>query len=141
MRMKKSFKVLKQIKMRNGFTLIEALLAVALLALLTTVISAPFISGLWSLDVQAEHMLLDSHLRGQMEALVSQDFSMLCSGSDNATIGDQNYTISWTVVNVDLNGDLIPESNAVQVTVSIDELPERSMTTLVVNNEGRLGKI
>lgn len=135
------FKVIKQIKSCEGFTLIEALLSVALLVLVAAAISSNYITGLTTMDEQAERMLLDSHLRSQMEVLVNTDFGSLSSGSDNATIRGKNYTITWTVVNVDLDGDLTPEPNAVQVTVSVNELPNASLTTIIYNNEGKVGKI
>ncbi len=86
-------------------------------------------------------MLLDSSLRSRMEVLVGTEFSSLSNGSEVVTVRGRNYTITWTVANIDLNGDATPESTARQVTVSITELPDRSITTLVVDHEGRIGKI
>ena len=129
------------LKTSKGFTLVEALLSVALLAMVAVGISAPYISGFQALDAQADRMLLDSRLRSAMEALVATDFSALGSSSEVVTVNGQSYTITWTVSNVDLDGDATPEPNAVQVTVSVTELPDRSLTTILVDNEGRVGKI
>jgi len=125
----------------NGFTLVEALFSVVLLGVIATAIAVPYISGFQSLDVQADRMLLDCRLRSRMEMLVGTDFGSLVNGSEVVTVNGENYTLSWTVVNVDLDGDSTPEPNAKQVTVSITELPDRSLTTILVDHEGGVGKI
>lgn len=117
------------------------MLSVALLAIVAVGISAPYISGFQALDVQADRMVLDSHLRSAMEVLVGSDFGSLSSGSEVVAVNGQNYTITRTVANVDLDGDATPEPNAVQVTVSVNGLPDRSLTTIIVDNEGRVGKV
>jgi len=141
MRLKKTSKNVNPLRTTKGFTLVEALLSVALLGLMVTGIATLYVSGLQSLDGQDDRMLLDSELRSRMEVLVSTDFGALSDDSEVVTVNGQNYTIAWTVVNVDLDGDLTPEPNAKQVTVSITELPDRSLTTILVDNEGRVGKI
>ena len=138
---KNRFKALNLLKSAGGFTLIEAMLSVALLGLVAVGISAPYISGFQALNVQADRMLLDSSLRSQMEVLVGTDFGSLSAGSEVVTVRGQNYTITWTVGNVDLDGDATPESTARQVTVAVTELPDRSFTTILVDNEGGVGKI
>lgn len=125
----------------SGFTLLEAMLSVALLALLAVGIAAPYLSGFQALNLQADRMLLDSRLRSRMEVLVSTDFHSLSNGSEVVAVGGQNFTINWTVVPVDLDGDSNPESTAVQATVSITELPDRSLTTILIDTEGKIGKI
>ncbi|MBA7704368.1 hypothetical protein ES703_113174 [subsurface metagenome] len=141
MRLKKTSKNVNPLRTTKGFTLVEALLSVALLGLMVTGIATLYVSGLQSLDGQDDRMLLDSELRSRMEVLVSTDFGALSDDSEVVTVNGQNYTIAWTVVNVDLDGDLTPEPNAKQVTVSITKLPDRSLTTILVDNEGRVGKI
>jgi len=141
MLMKKNHNVINPLKFADGFTLIEAMLSVALLALVAVGISAPYISGFQALDVQADRMLLDSSLRSRMEVLVGTEFSTLSNGWEVVTVRGQNYTITWTVANIDLDGDATPESTAKQVTVSITELPDRFLTTILVDNEGKVGKI
>jgi len=137
----KQVKTFSPITSPSGFTLIEAMLSIALLALVAVGISAPYISGFQSLDVQADRMLLDSLLRSRMEVLISTEFGALGNGSEGVTVRGQSYTLTWTVANVDLDGDLTPEPTARQITVSIAELPERSLVTIVVDHEGRVGKI
>ena len=61
----------------RGFTLVEALFCVTILALMVLGFSAIYSSGFRSLDAQAERVLLDSRLRGRMEFLVSTSFGAL----------------------------------------------------------------
>jgi prepilin-type N-terminal cleavage/methylation domain-containing protein len=122
----------------SGFTLVEALLSVVVLAVMATVVSAMYISGLQALDVQADRAMLDSQLRSRMEFLLSEEFGQLADGSATVTVSGQDYTISWTIANVDLDGDATPEPSAKQITVT---LGGRSLTTLVVDPEGKVGKI
>ena len=129
------------VRTNSGFTLIEALLAVSFLALMATGIMAVQTSGVQSLAVQADRILLDGQLRSRMEVLISTDFAALTNGSEVITVRGTTYTITWTVALADLDGDGKPESTARQVTVSVAELPGRSFTTIIVNNQGRLGKI
>jgi prepilin-type N-terminal cleavage/methylation domain-containing protein len=132
---------MKRLKTCSGFTLVEVLLSVALLGLMVTGIGALYVSGLQSLDRQDDRMLLDSQLRSRMEVLVGTAFGSLSDDSEVVTVNGQNYTINWNVVPIDLDGDATPEPNAVKVTVSITELPDRALTTILVDNEGRVGKI
>jgi prepilin-type N-terminal cleavage/methylation domain-containing protein len=136
-----SFNVKRRIETCNGFTLVEALFSVVLLGIMATAIAVPYISGFQSLDVQADRMLLDCRLRSRMEMLVGTNFGSLGNGSEVVAINGKNYTISWTAVNLDLDGDLNPEPNAKQVTVTIPELSNRSLTTILVDNENTVGKI
>ena len=140
-RLKKIPKSINPFKNCIGFTLVEVLLSVALLGLMVPGIGALYVSGLQSLNAQNVRMLLDSRLRSRMEVLVGTAFGSLSDGSEVVTVNGQNYTINWSVVPIDLDGDATPEPNAVQVTVSITELPDRSLTTILVDHEGRLGKI
>ncbi len=141
MRLKKISKIINPLKSTGGFTLVEAMLSVVLLGIIAVGISAPYTSGFQALDVQADRMLLDSSLRSRMEVLIGTEFGSLSAGSEGVTVNGQNYTITWTVGNVDLDGDATPESTAKQVTVSITELPDRFLTTILVDNKDRVGKI
>ncbi len=139
--LKKNSKNINPLRTTKGFTLVEVLLSVALLGLMVTGIGALYVSGLQSLNAQNDRMLLDSQLRSRMEVLVSTDFGSLSDDSEVVTVNGQNYTMNWSVVPIDLDGDATPEPNAVQVTVSITELPDRSLTAILVDHEGRLGKV
>lgn len=128
-------------KSHNGFTVTEVLFSVILLGIIAMTVTVPYISGFQSLEVQADRMLLDSRLRSRMEVLVGTDFDSLNSGSEVVTVNEQNYTINWNVVPLDLDGDTNPEPTAVQVSVSVAGMSGNSLTTIVVDNEGRIGKI
>ena len=131
-------KMANLLKTSGGFTLVEALLSVVILGLIAAGISAPYISGLQSLEVQADRMLLDSHLRGRMEALIGLPFDQIIPGTESVTVRGNNYTIEWTVTLEDLGGDPNPEANAKRITVSVFD---RTLITIVVDHEGKVGKI
>ncbi len=76
-----------------------------------------------------------------MEVLISTDFDSLSSGSENVTINGDTYTIDWSVIAVDLNADSITEPNAKSITVSVSGMPDRSLTTIIVDHENQVGKI
>ena len=139
--MNKIITVKRRIKRTDGFTLLETLLAVALLGLVAYGISGIYFSGMQSLDEEELRILLDSRLRGRMEILVGNPFDQVIDGSEVVSVNGRNYTISWTVALVDLNGDSTPESNAKQVTVTLSGPPDRSLTTILVDNQGLVGKI
>ena len=129
------------IKTCSGFSLLEALISLAFLALLAVGATAILFSGMQSLDEQADRILLDGKIRSRMEVLIGTDFDSLSDSSEAVAVRGTNYTISWTVVLVDLDGDTNPEPTAKQVTVSVDELAGRSLTTIIVDNEGQLSRL
>ena len=119
----------------GGFTLVEAVLTV-----LIGGISSVFQSGLKSLEVESEQILLTSPLRSKMEELLSRPFDQITSDSEVETITGQNHTINWTVTVIDMDGDLIPEANAKLIAVSMAGLPGDTLRTIVVDHEGRVLK-
>ena len=132
---------MKQIKECKGFTLVEVVLAVVILSLMVSGISAMYFSGFQSLDMEDDSMILDSRLRGKMEQLVSVPFDGLTTGSEAVTVKGESYTIKWIVTLTDLDGDATPEPNAKKVTVNVDGKSDRRLTTILVDNEGSVGKI
>jgi hypothetical protein len=104
-------------------------------------ISALYFSGFQSLDMEDDSMILDSRLRGKMEQLVSVPFDGLTTGSEAVTVKGESYTIKWIVTLTDLDGDATPEPNAKKVTVNVDGKSDRRLTTILVDNEGSVGKI
>jgi hypothetical protein len=86
-------------------------------------------------------MLIDSHLRSRMEVLVGTDFGMLVNGSEVVTVNGQNYTITWTVALIDLDGDATPDPTAIQATVAVSDVAGATLTTIMVDHEGKVGKI
>lgn len=131
---------MNRIKNRKGFTLTEVLVSVLILGILAASFTVPYVTGFQSLEVQAEQMLLDSQLRSTMEVLMGRNFDeILALGGFSGTIviKGKSYPLKWAAVLIDLDGDSTPEPNAMQITV---EMAHRSLTTIVVNHEGRLGK-
>jgi hypothetical protein len=124
-----------------GFTLLESLMAVFFLGLMAAGVTAVYSSGFQSLDDQMDGILLDSKVRSRMEVLVGTEFDSLSSGSEVVTVNGKDYTINWSVTSVDLNGDGITEPTAKKVTVSVDGLPGHALTTILVDNENKVGKI
>ena len=105
---------------------------------MASVMSGLYISGLQTLEAGADRMMLDSQLRSKMEELISTKFDQLAGGSDTVTVNGSGHTRAWTVTNVDLDGDSSPEPTAKLIEVKIGDW---SLTTIVVDNEGRVGKI
>lgn len=121
-----------------GFTLVEALLAVVVLALMASVLSGLYLAGLQNLDARDDRMALDSALRSQMEELLSGAFTEIASGSDTITVNGASREIVWTVENLDLDGDDSPEADAKQIIVT---LGNTSISTVFVDHEGTLAKL
>ena len=137
-----SSRQIRPITPHAGFTLVEALLSVALLALVASTIGASYITGLQSLDLQHEDILLDSMLRSRMEVLLSTKPATLSNGSETVTVKGETYTISWTIVPYDIDGDATPESDAWWIELKVDELAAKhTLHTIVVDNQGRIGKV
>lgn len=135
------FNLKRHIKTSSGFNLVEVLLSVVLLGLLASVIMYLYSSSYAVIDEEAVRMPLDGYLRSRMELLVGKPFSELSNGSESVTVIGQNYTINWTVSAVDLDGDTFPEPTAKQVTVSVAGSANHSLTTILIDHEGLVGKI
>lgn len=123
---------------QSGFTLLEALISIVVVAYAAVVLSGLFMAGLQMLGAQEERVVLDAHLRSRMEILVSTHFDQLVSGVDTVTVRGEDHTLSWTVANVDLDGDASVELAAKSVTLTMDG---RSLWTIMVDHWGRLGKL
>ncbi len=141
MSLKKSFNTIVKFKNSVGFTLVEVIFSVVLLGIISAGVAYPYAIGMKSINAKEDRMLLDSELRSRMEILISTDFGALSDSSEVVTINGQNYTITWTVVNMDMNGDAVPETNAKLVVVSVTEVPGRTLTTIIVDNEDKIGKL
>ena len=109
-----------------------------ILSLMAAGMTGLYYSGLQAMEAQSVQALLDSQLRSRMERLISTKFDQLADGSETVTVDGTDYNVSWTVVNVDLDGDATPEPSAKQIGVT---LGDRSLTTIVVDDNGRVGKI
>jgi prepilin-type N-terminal cleavage/methylation domain-containing protein len=135
------FNLKRHINTSSGFNLVEVLLSVVLLGLLASVIMYLYSSSYAVIDEEAIRMPLDGYLRSRMELLVGKPFAELSNGSEAVTVQGQSYTINWSVVPVDLDGDAVPEPTAKQVTVSVAGAANHSLTTILIDHEGQVGKI
>ncbi len=134
---------LKSARNARGLTLVEVLFASAVMGMVAVTFATVYSSANGLLGDTAERILLDSELRGRMEWLISKEFSDpdLDSGSDGVTVNGEDFTISWVVNLKDMDGDSVADTDAKEITVSIDERPEYSLTTIVVDSSGTLGKV
>ena len=138
---KNNYHSITPLKSEGGFTLVEVLLSVVLLGLLASATMYMYSSAYTVIDKNSISMPLDGYLRSRMELLVGKAFAELSDGSENVAVKGQNYTINWSVVPIDLDGDTIPEPTAKQVTVSVAGLANNSLTTILIDHEGLVGKI
>ena len=125
----------------SGFNLVEVLLSVVLLGLLASVMMYLYSSSYAVIDEEAVRMPLDGYLRSRIELLAGKPFAELSNGSEIVTVKGQSYTINWSVAPVDLDGDTIPEPTAKHVTVSVAGSANHSLTTILIDHEGLVGKI
>jgi Tfp pilus assembly protein PilV len=121
-----------------GFTLVEVAVSILFLGIMVMGISSLYFTAQRSLDDQQRLLPLDSRLRGRMEEIISRPFAAITDGSEAITIGGQNFTVTWSVTHPDLDGDTVVEATAKEITVSVEG---RSLTTLVIDNQGNIGKI
>ena len=136
-----SFRRVRSFTRHGGFTLVEVLLATVLLALMAGGFAALYSSGLNSLTSQKDRVILNSSLSSRMEELQSRKFSNLTDGSEVVSVEGESYTINWTVAPVDLDGDASTDAGAVQVTVSVAGISDLTLTNIIVNTSGQVGKI
>ena len=122
---------------RAGFTLIEAMLAIASLALLAAGLATLYASGHRAIGIQVEDTMLISALRSEMEHTVATPFDELSSSERPLDILGSGFTSTVSKTAVDLDGDGAPETNAVYITVTIDD---RSLSILRIDNQKRVRK-
>ena len=135
------FNLKRHINTSSGFNLVEVLLSVVLLGLLASVMMYLYSSSYAVIDEEAVRMPLDGYLRSRIELLAGKPFAELSNGSEIVTVKGQSYTINWNVSPIDLDGDTIPEPTAKQVTVSVAGSANHSLTTILIDHEGLVGKI
>ena len=127
---------------RWGFSLIEAILAIATLALLGGAVTTLYISGTRALQGGSQELLLQSSLRSEMEVEMSKDFFQLKNKTNLVSIARQGVTNVYeavcSVAPADLDGDGTPETNAKLVTLALEG---QTLTVLIADHEGKVGKL
>lgn len=141
MHAEKRFRKSHRLNASRGFTLVEALLTVVILGLLASTMAYVYASGQAANTTETRGMLLDSLVRSRMEVLIGTPFAGLSGGSEAVTVDGENFSISWSVVPTDLDGDSMPEQTARTVTVWVTGVQGHSLTMILVDNEGLVGKI
>lgn len=122
----------------RGTTLIEVLLSVVILGFSVVAISDAYHTGLRALDAHRYEAQLDARLRSRLELLLAERFATLGTGQASEVVAGTTETVAWTVVPVDLDGDLAPEPTAKHVTVT---LRDRSLEVIVVDAGGWVRKL
>lgn len=111
----------RALKNSAGVSLIEVLVAIAIFAIgisAVAVLQYKTVSG-----NTRGRMITDATTLGEreMERLMELTYATLTSGSDNTTAP---YTVTWTVTEVDLDGDATNETKQVDIKVTAPQLPE-----------------
>lgn len=122
----------------DRFTLIEVIVSLVLLAGALAVMAGLYTAGIRALNYQAQRTALDSALRSQMEILISKDQSVLADGSDTVTLDGEDFTVTWTVSDVNMDGDTGTDDGVKDVSVTLEDV---TLTTRVVSHGGAVGKI
>lgn len=107
------------LKNNRGVSLIEVLIAVAIFAI---GISAVAVLQYKTVGGNTRgRMITDATTLAEreMERLMELPYATLGSGSDNTTAP---YTVTWTVTDVDLDGDATNESKQVDINVTAPQL-------------------
>lgn len=123
---------------KSGFTMVEVLLSIVILGFSTAAISEIYFAGFNAMEARVVGGQLDSAMRSRMERLLASKFDALSDGSEIITVEGESYTVAWTIANVDLNGDGVPETGAKQIAVTVGG---NSLVTIVTDSAGLTGKI
>ena len=123
---------------QGGFTLIEAIVSIAIVGLIAVAVSGILGSGFRSLETRQDHVMIDSILRSRMERLLAQHFELLADGTDSLQIHGVTRVVAWNVLPVDIDGDSLADSTARRVRVS---LGGKSLETIIAYHEWRVRNI
>jgi type II secretory pathway pseudopilin PulG len=121
----------------GGFTLVEALISIVLLAVGVAVVSGLYTTGMKALAIQHEEALYNSAMRSRMEFLLSLEVDQLADGSETVSIQGTDYTLDWTISDVDIDGDTFVDTGVKEISVALDG---ETLTALVVDSSGQVAK-
>jgi type II secretory pathway pseudopilin PulG len=121
----------------EGFTLVEALISIVLLAGGVAVVSGLYTTGMKALDIQHDEALYNSALRSRMEFLLSIEVDQLADGSETVSIRGTDYTLDWTISDVDIDGDTFVDTGVKEIAVALEG---ETLTALVVDSSGQVAK-
>ena len=128
---------------QSAFTLIEAMLAIAVLGITVAGIAVLYTSGKNASHAQIETLRIQGALRSRAELMMSQPFDSIADSSNTVVIAlgggeSRKYGEITTVTLIDLDGDNIPEPDAKQITISLEG---RSTSMIIVDDRELVGKL
>jgi len=128
----KTFSVTKKIRNDEGYTLIEVLIAIAILSIGMLAIATMQISSIRVNDNARRMTRRATIAQDRLEYLMSVKYThaVLTSGSHTDGSAPSGYTISWTV---STGGTLPPSTKLIRMNVT-----ERGKTTSMSNIKPRL---
>ena len=128
----KTFSVIKKLRNDKGYTLIEILIAIAILSVGLLAIATMQISSIRVNDTARRMTRRATMAQDRLEYLMSLGYTnaVLTSGGHTDGSAPSGYTISWTV---STGGTLPPLTKLIRVNVT-----ERGKTTTMSNIKPRL---
>ena len=121
--------------MRNekGFTLIEVIIAMALLGIIAIVFLGALATASNAIIIADERATAESLARSQMEYVKNQDYDGVNNPPQYTLLSDTpaDYTIVIDAVRLDPNGDGTDNDDGIQkITVTVDHLEKPEVITL-----------
>ena len=128
----KTFSVIKKMRNDEGYTLIEVLIAIAILSIGLLAIATMQVSSIRVNDTARRMTRRATIAQDRLEYLMSVKYThaVLTSGSHTDGSAPSGYSISW---NVSMGGALPPLTKLIRVNVT-----ERGKTTTMSNIKPRL---
>ena len=128
----KTFSVIKKIRNDEGYTLIEMLIAIAILSVGLLAVATMQISSIRVNDTARRMTRRATMAQDRLEYIMSLKYThaVLTSGAHTDGSAPSGYTISW---NVSTGGTLPPLTKLIRVNVT-----ERGKTTTMSNIKPRL---
>lgn len=128
----KTFSVIKKMRNNEGYTLIEILIAIAILSIGLLAIATMQVSSIRVNDTARRMTRRATIAQDRLEYLMSLKYThaVLTSGAHTDGSAPSGYTISW---NVSTGGTLPPLTKLIRVNVT-----ERGKTTTMSNIKPRL---
>jgi len=122
-------------KVHRGFTLIEALLSVTIIAVSVLAVSSAFYGGFQNLDDEAATLEKVNYAAGKLDELIATEFNQVHGGSDFVTVQGEQVSRQWQATPCDVDGNPGVEMDAKLVVVTVDNI---EMATLLVDSAGEV---
>jgi prepilin-type N-terminal cleavage/methylation domain-containing protein len=125
----------RKIRRQKGFTLIEALLSSAIIAVCVMAVSAAFYGGLQNLRDEARILEIVNYAEGKMDELIATEFASVVSGTDTVAVQQHTVTMEWSATPYDVDGNTVPESDVKLIVVTIEGV---ELSTLLADTAGEV---